>query len=49
VELLISPTSTRSFIDILIAGGFQEEADVNGNDAVDFSDIPPFIDLLIAQ
>ena len=37
------------FIDVLIAGGFQEEADINGDDVVDFSDIPPFIDLLIAQ
>jgi len=37
------------FIDVLIAGVFQEEADTNGDGAVDFSDIPSFIDLLIAQ
>ena len=39
----------NAFIDVLIAGGFQEEADINGDGAVDFSDIPSFIDLLIAQ
>jgi len=36
----------QSFIGILSAGDFLEEADVNQDDAVDFGDIPPFIEIL---
>jgi len=38
-----------SFISILQAGTYLDEADINGDGVVDFSDIPFFIDLLIAQ
>lgn len=37
------------FIAILIADGFQTEADCNENGAVDFSDIPAFIAILTGQ
>lgn len=37
-----------SFIDILIAGSFLEEADCNQDGEVTFSDIPSFIEILIA-
>jgi len=38
-----------SFIAILQAGTYLEEADINGDGVVDFADIPGFIQLLINQ
>ena len=38
-----------SFISILQAGDFLDEADINGDGVVDFDDISFFIELLIAQ
>lgn len=35
------------FIDVLIGGGFQAEADCDCSTVVDFSDIPAFIEILI--
>ena len=37
------------FINVLISGGFQEEADANQDGVVNFSDIPAFIAALIAS
>jgi len=37
------------FINVLISGGFQEEADANQDGVVNFSDIPAFIAALIAN
>ena len=38
-----------SFISVLQAGDFLDEADINGDGVVDFSDISFFIELLIDQ
>ncbi len=38
-----------AFISVLMAGGFQAEADTDQNGQINFGDIPPFIDLLISQ
>ena len=38
-----------SFIAILQAGEYLDEADINRDGVVDFADIPFFIDLLVAQ
>lgn len=38
-----------SFINLLVAGTFLEEADVNEDGEINFSDIPAFIDILIAN
>ena len=38
-----------SFITVLMGGGFQAEADCDGNGIVDFQDIPAFIAILIGS
>ena len=43
---MVDFSDISSFISILSAGGFQEEADVNRDLMVDFEDIGPFIALL---
>ena len=35
------------FVDLLLMGMFQCEADIDGNGVVNFNDIPPFVDLLL--
>lgn len=37
------------FIDVLVSGDLQEEADTDRDGSVTFSDIPPFIDILVGQ
>ena len=43
---MVDFSDISSFISILSAGEFQEEADVNRDLMVDFEDIGPFIALL---
>jgi len=46
---LVNFSDIPTFIAILQAGDFLEEADINEDGVVNFSDIPFFIELLMAQ
>ena len=49
VNQIVDFADIPAFIDILLNGGFLEQADINRDDVVSFFDIQPFIAILIGQ
>ena len=42
----VSLLDVQPFVDLLISGDFQAEADINGDGIVNLLDVQPFVDLL---